>query len=82
MANTALFGTLSDDSNPLKGKYYKTENNLPWGINILQGFNHTTEKKAINEGYLHFMEWAASAGTIYGDWFLNLPGYRDDTKIY
>lgn len=81
-ADASLFGTLSDDSNPSAGKYYKTENNLPWGINILQGFVHTIEKKTINEGYLHFVEWAASAGTTYGDWHLNLPGYLDNSKIY
>ena len=82
MANTSLFGTLADDSNPSSGKYYKTKNNLPWGISVLQGFEHTIEKKPINEGYLHFIEWAASAGTIYSDWYLNLSGYRDNVNIY
>jgi len=82
MANTSLFGTLADDSKPSTGKYYKTENNLPWGINILQGFDHTIEKKPINQGYLYFVKWAESAGTIYSDWYLNLSGYRDNANIY
>ncbi|MEI6682995.1 MAG: LruC domain-containing protein [Bacteroidota bacterium] len=81
-ANTGLFGTLDDDSNTGTGKYYKTANNLPWGINILQGFDYPTEKTPINDAYLHFIEWAASAGAAYPDWYANLPGYRNQALIY
>jgi len=82
LANTSLFGTGIDDSNPAQGKYYKTANNLPWGINVLQGLEYPDEKSAINDAYLHFNEWAISSGVSYPDWFMNLPGYRNMTNIY
>jgi LruC domain-containing protein len=82
LANRSLFGTLDDDSNPGNGKYYKTANNLPWGINIIQGFAYPIEKAPINEAYLHFIDWAASAGASFPDWFSNASGYRNVIKIY
>ena len=82
LVNTELFGTKNDDSNPAQGKYYKTKNNLPWGINVLQGFDYPVEKAPINEAYLHFIEWAVSGGVAYPSWFSNESGYRDNSKIY
>jgi LruC domain-containing protein len=82
LINTSLFGTLDDDSNPAAGKYFKTVNNLPWGINVLQGFDYPIEKAPINEAYLHFIEWAANSGAVYPDWTADLPGYRNPAKIY
>ncbi|MEI7725371.1 MAG: LruC domain-containing protein [Bacteroidota bacterium] len=79
--NPLLFGTLDDDSG--SGKYYKTANNLPWGINIIQGFSYPVEKAPINEAYLHFIDWASSEGIDYPDWFSNTAsGYRNPAKIY
>lgn len=81
LVDASLFGTQSDNSNPSQGRYYKTENNLPWGINVIQGFEHTIEKAPINEAYLHFIEWAATNGASFSDWYLDLSGYRNDSKI-
>jgi LruC domain-containing protein len=82
LANTSLFGTGSDDSNPGTGKYYKTANNLPWGINVLQGFDYPVEKNAIDGAYLHYVDWALSAGGQYQNWYSSQEGYRDTSKIY
>jgi LruC domain-containing protein len=82
LANTSLFGTGLDDTQPASGKYYKTSNNLPWGINIVQGFEYPIEKSPINEAYLHFIDWAVSSGSSYPDWYLDKPEYRDPSKIY
>jgi len=76
------FGTGNDDSKPLQGRYYKTVNNLPWGLNIAQKFNYVIERSAINTGYLKFNDWAESSGALFPDWYQNLSGYRDATKIY
>ncbi len=81
LANTALFGTGDDDSDPATGKYYKTENNLPWGINIVYDFVWMKEKQQITWGYLKFADWATSGGTVYQDWYKDLPGYRDDSQL-
>jgi LruC domain-containing protein len=82
LVSNAFFGTGSDDSNPGTGRYYKTSNNLPWGINILQGFDYPIEKALVNEAYLHFIEWAESSGISYPNWYSNESGFRDDSKIY
>ena len=82
LANTALFGTKDDNTNPATGKYYKTSNNLPWAVNILQGFDYPVEKAPVNEAYLHFIDWVESSGAAYPNWFSNTPGYRNTSKIY
>ncbi len=77
-----LFGTEHDDSNPVTGRYYKTENNLPWAINIWSPFDYPIEKAQIVSAYLRFAEWAESDGVLYSDWYLDNTGYRNDNYIY
>jgi len=82
LANPALFQTEDDDSDPLTGRYYKTDGNLPWGIHITQKFDYTWEMVQILFGHLKFASWAESGGLLYPDWYKNLPGYRDESEIY
>ncbi len=82
LANPDYFGTLHDDSNPSNNRYYKTVNNLPWGINIPESFNYTNEKAQIISGHLKFGEWAESGGTQFTDWYKNKIGYRNESLIY
>lgn len=82
LMNTSLFNTLDDDSNPGIGKYFKTSNNLPWGINIYGQYDYPIEKADIINAHLHFGDWAESSGVSFPDWFEYFPGYRDDSKIY
>ncbi len=46
LADTKLLGTGDDNSIPGKGRYYKTEKNLPWAINIPMFDPGPTEKTA------------------------------------
>lgn len=83
LANTSLFGTSNDATNPSQGKYYKSANNLPWGINLPQKFDYPKEKSVITDGFLKFAEWAESTGAEYPDWYkANISGYRDQNYIY
>lgn len=82
LMDTSLFGTSDDRSNPALGRYYKSANNLPWGLHIPIVLEHMLEYTDITQGYLHFAEWAQSSGVMYSDWYLNLPGYRDASKIW
>lgn len=83
LANTSLFGIKDDDSSIPLGKYYKTSGNLPWGLNIIQGYQYTIELAPINESYLFFIEWAETNGVSKTDWFSNMnSGYRNSLKIY
>lgn len=81
LADQSLFGTGDDDSNPATGRYYKSNKNLPWGLNIVYRFKWMKEKQEITKGYLHFADWAESGGTQYTDWYKDLPGYRNNTFL-
>lgn len=76
------FNTLHDDSNITQGRYYKTENNLPWAINLYQSFDYPAEKNEIVKAYLKFSQWAESNGEQFPDWYLEKEGYRDTDLIY
>lgn len=81
-ATLSILGTGDDDSDPQIGRYYKTANNLPWGMEIAQKFDYVIEQVEINTAYLKFNPWAESSGSSYPDWYLDNSGYRDETKIY
>ncbi len=79
---TAPLGQEDDTSDPATGRYFKTANGLPWAINIYQQTPYAIEKTPINQAFLHFVEWAVSGGTAYPNWYMDIEGYRDDSKIY
>lgn len=82
LADPIYYGTLDDDSQPSESRYYLSERNLPWVILINEPFDYPIEKADILTGHLKFAEWAESSGQVYQDWYKNLPGYRDESKIY
>jgi LruC domain-containing protein len=80
-ATSSLFGTGSDNTNASQGIYYKTSNNLPWGIeliNISGIFHNPLEKIEIIDAYPLFQQWATSGGTQNQTWY-NTP---NPTKIF
>ena len=81
-ANVALLGTLKDTSKPSEGRYYKSANNLPWGMEISNSFAYPVEQESIMGGYLNFASWALSGGTTHTDWYTTNPGNRVNEKIY
>ncbi len=82
LADKTLFGTEMDDSRPDEGRYYKTEKNLPWAMNIIESIKYPIEKVEIINAYLHFGEWAESDGQVYYDWYKDKPGYRNEENLY
>lgn len=82
LAGNQYFGTYADASDPGSGQYYKTANLLPWVIEIPVSFDYPVEKADIILSHLRFAEWATSGGTSCADWYMDLPGYRDASKIY
>jgi LruC domain-containing protein len=75
-------GTNEDASNPATGKYYVTETNLPWAINIYETFDYPIEKQDIIWAHLKFAEWATSGGALFPNWYQNINGYRNNSLIY
>lgn len=82
LANPAFFGKSSDDSDPANGRYYVSEDNYPWAIEINNNYKAPTEKTHITQSYLKFNEWVNSGGGQFKDWYSTEDnGYRDITKL-
>ncbi len=82
LVNDTYFGTGHDNSDPLTDKWYLTDKYLPWAVETPSSFDYPIEKVDILSAYLKFKEWAESSGTVYNDWYLDEPGYRNDDNIY
>ncbi len=83
LADQSLFGTNNDASNIGTSTYYKTQNNLPWALNMPSSFKHPVEQQDVTGAYLNFAPWAQSGGTNFTDWYSNTsPGYRNDAHIF
>ncbi|RVU01763.1 LruC domain-containing protein [Mucilaginibacter limnophilus] len=82
-ADAKLFDTSDDASKPSTGKYYLSNENWPWAISYNTSILYPIETAPINNAYLHFAEWARSAGTSYTDWYSNTAaGYRNTSLLY
>ncbi len=81
-AKASFFGQSDDASNPSTSTYYKSKNNLVWMIEVPSSFSYDIETKDILKAYLHFGDWAQSGGSLYKDWYVNNPGYRNTSLIY
>ncbi|MEZ9701435.1 LruC domain-containing protein [Vibrio sp. 10N.261.46.E12] len=66
-----FYGIAQDDSDPSSDKYYRTTQNMPWGILISSPWNHPSEYIDISEAYPEFAEWATSGGTSKPTWYQN-----------
>ncbi len=82
LADTKLLGTGDDNSIPANGRFYKTEKNLPWAINVPDLFTWPIEKEDITHAYSHFADWAESSGELFPDWYEDKPGYRNQEALY
>lgn len=79
-ADINVLGTGHDTSNGVS-RYYKTETNLPWAINIIHNFKVPRSGIAVNQGYNKFNEWAESGGNVYIDWYKDNSGYRNISNL-
>ncbi|MFS1908796.1 LruC domain-containing protein [Vibrio lentus] len=66
-----FYGIAQDDSDPSSNKYYRTTQNMPWGILISSPWNHPAEYIDISEAYPDFAEWAISGGSAKPTWYQN-----------
>ncbi|MBX9806686.1 MAG: LruC domain-containing protein [Flavobacteriaceae bacterium] len=82
LADKSIFGTGDDNTNLAAQKYYMSDNNLPWAINIPVKFAYPAEKQDITKAFSVFNQWTSSQGSLYMDWYLDKNGYRDTSKLY
>jgi LruC domain-containing protein len=80
--DTSYFGQSNDYSSAAEGRYFVTNNNLPSAIDIAGEFDWAIEYQSILGAYNMFQDWAQSGGTIYQDWYLDTPNYRNNSLIY
>jgi LruC domain-containing protein len=82
LVDRSYFGQSKDNSDAKSGSYYKSDNNLVWMIDAPISFDYMQEKNDLIKGYLKFRSWAESSGISDSDWYLNLPGYREESLIF
>jgi LruC domain-containing protein len=51
-------------------------------MEVPSSFTYNIENKEILKSYLKFGAWAESGGTLFKDWYLDNPGYRDNSLLY
>ncbi len=82
LADQSYFGNSDDNSNAGIARYYKTNTNLPWALNIPVTFDYPFEFVDITQAYTHFAAWAQSGGVSYPNWYANNAGYRNVANIW
>jgi LruC domain-containing protein len=82
LADKSLLGTSHDNSNPSMGRYYVTQENLPYAIDISSHFDYPVEKVQVTQAHLKFFPWGESNGSQYYDWFKPNTGYRAAQNIF
>lgn len=82
LADPSFFGSFNDDSNPASGKFYLSETNLNWAINLPESFVYPRETVSILEAYPRYRAWAESGGEANPDWYRDLPGNRVNANLY
>lgn len=68
-ADESFFKTGDDDTDLVAKKYYKTENNLPWAIDVPAQWKYPVEHAQITKAYMRFADWAQSGGEVHTDWY-------------
>lgn len=63
------FGRFDDTSDAQTGRYFKTEDNLPWAMKISDDWNYPREYIDILWAYPDFEPWVESSGNENVDWY-------------
>lgn len=82
LVDASYFGQGIDDTQPNIGKYYKSEDNLPWAINFPSRFNYPIESRSIDKGHKKFIPWVLSEGILFKNWYKDEDEFRDKNHIY
>jgi len=67
--NTSFYGLADDTSDPATGRYFRSENNLPWALEITEQWQWPSERKAILQAYPEFQHFVESNGKQSKNWF-------------
>lgn len=67
--DTGLFGRKSDTSDPSIGRYFKSNDNLPWGLKISDDWSYPREYIDVLWAYPDYESWVESSGQQATDWY-------------
>jgi LruC domain-containing protein len=81
LMNMSYFGSIDDRSVPAASNYFKSEQGLPWALNIDQSIPYTIEKTDFVNAYPNFFNWANSGGTNNTNWYTNQAGNRVSNNL-
>ena len=70
LADTSVFKTGDDDSDPATGRYYMSFCSLPWALDVPAGWAWPADGSRIIDAYQDFAAWAQSGGTTHANWYL------------
>ena len=76
------FGQDDDASDPGANQFFQTASGLPWALNISEAIPHPIENADFSIAYPLFASWAESDGQNNIDWFMDLPGHRQDDLLF
>ncbi|WP_258097859.1 LruC domain-containing protein [Marinoscillum pacificum] len=84
-AYTSLFdeswiGQAADDTRPGEGKFFLTENNLPWVIEIPVSWEYPKEKVQISQAYPRFVDFVQ--GKSKSPWYTDESGNKVHKHLY
>jgi LruC domain-containing protein len=70
-ASYKYFGMSQDGTNPEKGIYYKSKNNLPWALNVIEEIPYSRDTEDFLSSYPSFGDWVETNGEKTQDWYQN-----------
>ncbi|MCL2915540.1 LruC domain-containing protein [Shewanella corallii] len=65
--NVGWMGLHDDNSNAINS--FVNDNNMPWAMNLADGFAHPVERVDIQQAYPDFRTWVLSSGGEKTDWY-------------
>jgi len=67
--NTDYFGLADDSSDPVIGRYFRNNNNLPWALEVSGQWQWPTERIPLLRAYPAFQDFVESNGQQNKQWF-------------
>jgi LruC domain-containing protein len=67
--NYSRFGKADDTSDASQGRYFRSEDNLPWALKISEDWNYPREYIDVLWAYPDYESWVESSGEQVTDWY-------------
>lgn len=67
--NHDYFGLADDTSDAQISRYFRTENNLPWALEVTEDWKWPSERTQLLEAYPAFQSYVESDGVMNNKWF-------------